>query len=520
MKPLFYILKKTLKNTVKQLAKKPLALILYILIALSLLSVIITSIFLPSNITGRGSIEVYGIIVSGVLLIVMYFGINQGIKSGGSFFRQADVNLVFTAPVKEKKVLVYGFIKQLSTTLFTILFLSFQIPNIRNNFPVKSHGMPIILLGAFLLIFSMPVTGMLIYSVTSSSQKARSIVEKALNGLVLLVIAGYVLALVSTGSPIEAGAALLNSSIFNNMPFFGWFKAVFMAAVLSIDGSFYWNLSLIIAWLISMIYGIYRLKTDFYEDVLSATERREEMVKAKKEGTGSMASKNIKLRKARQVYKGGGARAIFYRHILEYKKMGYFFVDRNTFIIGAMGIASSFLFPGEDINAVLFFSIYMLFFFALQGKWVQELNKPFIYLIPDSPARKVFFAALPGAIKNFVDGIVLFSVVGYRLKSDILTIVLCAGVYVTFGLIYTYGDMLSRRLLGAVHSKNLKMFGKMFLVLFLIMPGLILFIVFNVALQGVPFIAYYSYLVLIFYNILAALVILLLSRGIFENLEV
>lgn len=519
MKPLFYILRKSLKNTVKQLVKKPLVLVFYILIAVSFIVMIISTLFLPPNITGRGSIETYGAIISGILLLVLYFGIKQGVSSGGSFFRTADVNFVFTTPISPRKVLVYGFLKQLSTTLFTILFLSFQIPNIRNNFPLKSYGIPIILLGAFMLVFSMPIIGMLIYSITSVSKRARMNVERVLNALVMLLCAGFMLTLLKTKDIWKAALSFFNSSSFYYIPFIGWLKAVFMPAVEGIDSRFYLNTGFVVAAIAIMIYVIYKLKTDYYEDVLAATERREEMIKAKKEGKSSIRLSNMKLRKAHQEYRGRGARALFYRHMLEYKKAGHFFIDRNTFVIAAVGVASSFFFPKADINTVLFFSIYLLFFFAIQGKWSQELGKPYIYLIPDSSLRKVFYATLPEVIKNLVDGIVLFGVVGFILKSDMLAIVLCGVVYMTFGVAYIYGDILSRRLFGSVHSKNLKMFTKMFLVFFLILPGIVLFVVLNVILKDVMFINYISFIVLIIYNVLASLMIMFFCKGIFEQLE-
>ena len=173
MQPLFFILRKSFINSLKELRKKPLTLIVYILATVFAVLMIILAFIMPSNLLRRGSVDTFGAFVSAVLLVFVYFGIKQGISSGSSFFRLADVNLVFTAPISPKKVLVYGFIQQLLLTLFTMLFMTLQIPNLKNNFPITNYGIPIIYLSIFFLFFAMQLIGMLIYSIAAKSQKVR-----------------------------------------------------------------------------------------------------------------------------------------------------------------------------------------------------------------------------------------------------------------------------------------------------------------------------------------------------------
>jgi hypothetical protein len=520
MRPLFYIIRKTLKNLIKELARRPASLILYIILGILIIFSIVISLIMPgSNLRPRGSADVYGMIIGGILIVTAYIGINQGIENGSTFFRFADVNFLFTAPISPRKILIYGFIKQVASVLVVILFLGFQIPNITMNFPVKSHGIGVIYGGAFLLIISMSLIGMLVYSITSISAKVRQSFKRTLNVLIYLVIGSFLLALYSSGSAYAGANMILNNRYFEYIPFIGWFKAVFAYAVKDIDVGFYINLALSTLSLFFMAYGIYKLKTDYYEDVLAATERREEMLKLKKEGRGNINYGKKKLRKVSQAYSGSGARAVFYRQLLEYRKAGMFFIDRSTIMIIAVGVGMRFFMPSPSINFILFFSIYMLYFFSLQGKWAQELGKPYIYLIPDSSWKKVFYATLPESIKNAVDGLLLFTITGFMLKADIVTIILCAACYTTFGTIYIYGDILSRRLFGSVHSRNLSVFIKMFLIFFIIMPGIIMFFVLSLGLQKIVFIRYFAYLALIAYNAAASGLILLLNNGIFEFLE-
>jgi hypothetical protein len=519
MRPLFYIFRKTIKNHIKQLKKKPALLILYIVILAFLILMIVSTLLMPQKTAVKGSIDVYGAIVTASILVVIWYGIKNGIDKGSSFFRLADVNLIFTAPISSTRVLVYGFIKQLYTTLIFVFFLLFQIPNLRNFLPITGTGIVIIFLTVFFLVLVMSILGLLTYSIASKSNKARSLAKKTLNGLTAIFGLVLVYNIYIYKDFPKAAISLLNSKFFSYMPFLGWVKSILMAAVNGITYSFYANILLCIAFMILMIYTLFKLSSDYYEDVLGATDKKEEMLAMKRSGVGNVNYGRKKFRKIKSGNIGSGASAIFYRHLLEYKKSGIPFIDKMTFIMLGIGVVSRYIFPGGSMNTILYFSIYVLFFFTIQGKWSQELSKPFIYLIPYPSISKLFYATLADLIKYTIDGLVLFIACGIVFKASPVTAILCALAYGSFGAIYTYGDVLSRRVLGGTHSKNLGVFIKMGITLLVVLPGIIASVILlaiskdNISLQ------YVAYIILICYNLLASFLIMLLSKGIFESLE-
>ncbi|MGI6778524.1 MAG: putative ABC exporter domain-containing protein [Acetivibrionales bacterium] len=166
MKPLLFLLRKRIKNQITDLRKKPAALAGYVIAALFIILMIAVSFFTPSSLLRKGSSEAFGAVVTAGVLAFSYFSIKQGINKGSSFFRLSDVNLVFTSPISPKKVLVYGFIQQLILSFAVVLFVSIQIPNLKNNFPVTRIGILIIYIGVFFLFLTMQLAGMLIYSFT------------------------------------------------------------------------------------------------------------------------------------------------------------------------------------------------------------------------------------------------------------------------------------------------------------------------------------------------------------------
>lgn len=160
----------------------------------------------------------------------------------------------------------------------------------------------------------------------------------------------------------------------------------------------------------------------------------------------------------------------------------------------------------------------MLLFMTMQGKWAQEITKPYIFLIPGNSANKVFYATLADNIKNAIDGFALFLVVGVIFKASLVTIILCALTYMSFGSIYIYGDILSKRILGE-HSKNLEIMLKLLITVGIIAPGIIISIVISIVYKNLYMAEYLQYIILILYNLFASFIILFTNASIFENLE-
>ncbi len=201
---------------------------------------------------------------------------------------------------------------------------------------------------------------------------------------------------------------------------------------------------------------MYILKTDYYEDAMSVTEVNERKIERAKKGKGNVdLNKPIKRKNVMGILKSKGAKSIFERQVLEYKRSGFFFVDKMTLIMGVSSLVFGFFMNDKNgsINTVMYFAIYMLLIFTFQGKWAEELSKPYIYLIPESSEIKVFYATLTNHIKNFVDGFVLFLICGIIFKTNPMVILLATLTYVSFGAIFVYVDLVLRRFLVVILVK-------------------------------------------------------------------
>jgi hypothetical protein len=455
------------------------------------------------------------------ILFMVYFQLNQGIEKGNSFFRQSDVNFIFTAPISPKKTLIYGFIKELLKTIFFVFLIILQIPNLKNFYPVTGIGVVIIFLTVFLLSFTMGIFSIVIYSITSKKKRNRLLAKRCINGLFCGIGVWFLVVLSQMQDLIKASDSVFNSNTFNILPIIGWFKVVLSYATKEIDLVFYIYLSLLLVTVIILIIVLYYVNTDYYEDVLAATERKEKLYLAKKSGSRVREIKENKVKKVNQGFGSGGAKAIFYKHIIEYRKNGFFFVGKETIGIVVFGFMSKYMTHSSNIKSVLYFSIYMLFIFSLQGKWIEEMKMHYIYIIPADSIEKVFWGTLANHLKNFVDGLILFSITAFMFKQNVIIILLSALTYTTFGALFVYTDVLTRRVFGSTHSKVFKFLTKFILVLLIILPSIIgSSIIEHVILKSNLYAPYIGYGILIAYNIVISFILILSGRKVFEVAEI
>ncbi|EJO5349096.1 putative ABC exporter domain-containing protein [Clostridium botulinum] len=521
MGSLSYIVRKSIKNYFKQLKNKPAKAILYIVFIALLIFILLVSPESSGNKRLKHGKELFDTIVTIATLYAIFSAINTGTQKGKSFFRLSDVNFVFTAPIPPQRVLLYGFLKELYKSAMMIIFLLFQIPNLYNLFPIKKHGAIPVVIGIFMLMFSYSTVAVLIYSIAAKKEEYRKLIKNILNLLLALLAIGFMSILFKVKDIKLAFITFFGLDIFSYIPFIGWNINIFKAGLKGINNIFFINLLGVFLFIIFIIYIVYIIKTDYYEDAMAVTEVNERKIQRAKKGKGNVnLNKPIKRKNVIGILKSKGAKSIFERQVLEYKRSGFFFVDKMTLIMGASSLAFGFFMHGKEgsINTVMYFAIYMLLIFTFQGKWAEELSKPYIYLIPESSVVKVFYATLTNHIKNFVDGFVLFLICGSILKTNPMIILLATLTYVSFGAIFVYVDLVLRRFFGSNISKVVETTLKFILLIILVSPGIIISVVVSLKYEATfgPALMYFS---MILYNCVISFIGILLSKSIFEKIE-
>ena len=224
MSAIFYVLRKSLKNTLLELLHHPAKLILYLFVIF---------IVLASGISNMVSANGEGVLLDmrmlegvylGALLLVLIPTLLMGLRSGTTFFTMSDVSLLFSAPISSKKILSYGLLKQAGTTLLlTFLLLSY------GGMAIRMFGLPIwqgilLLVGFALTIPLTQMATMTIYSYVNGNERRIKTVKTILYLLIVLLAAVVGWHIYRNGVSQDSLFAAVSSPWLEFFPVAGWMK--------------------------------------------------------------------------------------------------------------------------------------------------------------------------------------------------------------------------------------------------------------------------------------------------------
>ena len=319
MKALTYLLITTIKNRILSLKKKPSLLILYIFIALyfGFLFVIVSNTNLEVDTEQSfADIRILYMILAGLSMIFTYSSVIGGLSKGSTLFNMADVGLLFVAPISSMKILFYGLVKQMGTTLLASVFMVFQLGNIRANFDVNDKEIVSLFIIYVIIMFYTHLLSMATYIYTNFNQNRKNIIKGSLLLcvlLILLIIFYYYTK--GDGGIFNVLYQTIDSKGFQLIPVVGWSVMLFSSIL---EGSFSWLIIALLLFSISglgMIFMFTKDQGDYYEDVLVSTEYTHEALQKAKEGkTNFNLNKKAKVRNNDLGFKGGkGPSVLFYK---------------------------------------------------------------------------------------------------------------------------------------------------------------------------------------------------------------
>ena len=219
-----------------------------------------------------------------VFLAILLWGMYSGSKDGTDIFQMADVNLLFTAPMKPQSVLMFRLSFQMVATVFASIYLVFQIPNLVVNMGLGASAVVAIFAGWILLLVFQRLMIVLTYTVCTTHEKLKPYVFPLIVGIVVLLgmIAGGTY-LANGQNLLEAAHMTFASHWLRYLPVIGWYKGMIMCAVNGELFSFLVYLGLLLVSVAVLIFAIWHMKADFYEDALASAGKRAQMLEAAKE---------------------------------------------------------------------------------------------------------------------------------------------------------------------------------------------------------------------------------------------
>lgn len=480
MKALIYLLITSIKNRILNLKKKPAMLVLYIVIAAYFIFLFV--IMSGANIDSQeeiifADIRMLYLILAGLAMIFTYSSALGGLSKGSTLFNMADVGLLFVSPVSPIKILFYGLVKTMGTTLITSVFILFQLGNVKANFDVNNVLLVSLFLLYFTIVFFTHILSMATYIYTNASSRRKTYIKATLLvfGLLILVVAFYQYN-ISDENILNALYQTMDNKVFQFIPIVGWSVMLFASIV---EANLLWTIISIILFLISsfgMIYLFTKNQGDYYEDVLVSTEHVYDTMQKAKEGKTSLYMNKKAVNKDKAFRGGKGPSTLFFKDLLERSRTNKIpFMSTYTIIVTvAAGIFVYFVDDSFSGYIVLGILVYMQLFTVSLGPLAQELRKPYIYLMPGKSLNKLIYASLSSLIKPAIDAVIIFAVVSAVGRISIFLNMFLALAYAASSALFVSYTILMQRIFGAQPNKIVQGIVGVFIFMFLLMPGVIM----------------------------------------------
>lgn len=516
MKGLRYLFFTTLKNSIKQLVKNPAKLVMVLVFVLLIGLMVVSSLAAPLSADELRDPKELSAMVLVLYGFMFFLGSNNGFSSGASFYSMADVNLLFSCPISQKKILVYGLIRQLQTSLLLGFFLIFQYGWLYNTYGISVGAMLAILLGYCAVTFCSQLTAMTIYSFTSADEGRKRMVKYTMRGVFLVLLAAVALPLLENTQDLLGGALKSATAPWVNfIPIFGWLTA-------AVTGVLAGNWVLVAAgagataaFVLLMLVLVTKMHADFYEDVLKATEVSFSAITSKKEGQlRETVPKNIKTG-AVGIGGGSGASAFYYKHKVENRRARVFLLDTTSLVfVGTIWLFSFFMRDG-GLVAVFAFATYMQIFSVSMGRWLRELTLPYVYLVPAGAFQKLLAICRETILKICVEAVLVFLPAGLILQAKPLEIAACIFARIGFGVLFMAGNIMIERILGTLTSKTLILFLYFLILIVLAAPGVVLGVIVGIFLSSTAL----AFAAMAVWNLGASILIFYLCRDILNYAE-
>ena len=534
MDSIIYLLRKNIKNAVIDTFRHPLKLIVYLLIGASIVYAVVRGFTFSGAIGDRLDIRIlYGVYFA--LLFFLSIPIMlKGLSTGSTFFTMGDVNNLFVAPINNKRLLVYGIGKQLAASLFLVVCFSAYGSFAIRMFDLSLTDAVMLVAGIILMLFMVQVITLLLFCVCSAKPRRAVFLRFVIIALPLFAIGSVAVYMFTNGLTLEHLYASISQSYLEYIPVIGWVHGLVFGVIENNTFGIIFNSSLLLLSCVLSLVIFFVTKLDYYEDVLSMAESYYEFkdhIRTGKVSDGYVRTGKIDLRKT-GIRKGSGASTIFYKNLREGSRRSRFmFFNINTLVLlgvtAVIGLAMKNFFSAPWKITIIYLAntvicSYIQFFFSAAGDWVKELNKPYIFLIPDNPVRKLIMAGATSIIKPFIDGAICYAFLWILVGGYFPDLIISALVYGSFGCIYIASNILAQRIVGISGNRGVFITFYMGIMVLLMIPGIVLGLLLLSSLTG-HFLTVIAASVIgvpvLLWNLLISFVIFMLCRNLMNNIE-
>jgi hypothetical protein len=455
------------------------------------------------------------------LLIMMSYGL---LKKSSVYFKNSEINMLFTAPINPRKILLFNLLKKIPTYLGTsVLTLVFALALAIRVFQPSISEIILVCVGYTLVLLVLEPLSFLLFVIASKLRKETirqnflKIFYAAIGGACIVL---FYLASRTEGYTLEAVLSALSNDMLDYIPIIGWGRHIIMSIANGITTQTYVMLTLLIVTYIGLIVATYRLGDDYYEEVIATSEERTEIIKKAKEGKMNISfkgfnKKNVSVKKE-QTY----AFSFDWKRklILKRKDISIYLSMETVMCIAIIALLKFFSKGniseyGPYMACGMYF--YVKFLFSSNTHLDEELKKPFFYLIPDKPMRKIIALVRIDLLRFFIN-ISLVSLVHIILHQVFdFAFILLPFVGTLFYALLVFSSVLFKVFFPSNDVNKVLLLVKFIQMILLALPAFILMITIGTVTESVAI----AFAVSIVVNVLVCVILLSLSEVLFEKLE-
>lgn len=296
--------------------------------------------------------------------------------------------------------------------------------------------------------------------------------------VVLLVVfsaaAVFFLSVQRTGYDLKNGYMdFALSREFYMVPFFGWGKWAINAFSQGNYVSMLWGILLLVG--CNLVLGILFLhfQKDIVEQAVEDAQSVSDYMRKVRANKGNSIMDTKKVKGIKGEFPEG-AKAIFYKNMLMMRKTGNFLRKQDIFVIVLYFVISYVCMPGHRFYMFCYMMMIWMFGLMNDAELLGDLKNYQIYLIPEKPLKKLFYAVIPAYLKI---GIILGTAIifsGVLNRMPVLDIVQYALMLLGYAMIFLAGTVLSVRLLKSRTNVMMENFLRMLIILVCAIPSSVL----------------------------------------------
>ena len=352
------------------------------------------------------------LVMGGIIFLIFALNISVAQKNTGRLFQPADVNLLFPSPMRPQSVILFRIGTTIGSNLFLIFFALFQLPNLIVNVGLSVWGAVAAMLIYIIANILSTFIQLLVYMLSLKYRTFRKVFAPGCVVFLAMIFGGFLLYQKNTGlDTLDAANGYFNSPISRYIPFWGWSKGFVRAAVEGNNLGCLIFFALIIVGSALLIWIIYSLNADFYEDAMTKSEE----VAALREAMSSDRTNMVKRKKDRSekllrdgLKHGFGANVYFYKNMYNRFRFAHFgfFTKTMIFYITVAVAYSTMLVTTKstsNLNVLAILFAVMAFYRSMGNVVAADTHMDYFVMIPESAMKKIFFSYLAELTGTAID---------------------------------------------------------------------------------------------------------------------